>query len=135
MFRDPLGYGQIKVFGGFLDIAVQRLFEPRAHEPFVFMTLIRHNLIDGVIHPKKEQVKLFYIFLRKYVDGCKTPVYCPVKMTRRKGKFVGAYIPKDIKRKLAAQAAAQDRPLSWVIEKILAQGVKHQSALVLKEAA
>jgi hypothetical protein len=57
-------------------------------------------------------------------------------VTRRKGKFVGAYIPRDIKRKLEAQAAAQERPLSWVIEKILAQGVKHPtSAPALKEAA
>jgi len=53
---------------------------------------------------------------------------------KRNGRFVGAYIPKDIKRKLEAQARAQDRPLSWVIEKILSEGVKHQ-AEALKEAA
>ena len=56
---------------------------------------------------------------------------------KRNGRFVGAYIPKDVKRKLETRAAQMDRPLSWVIEKILAEGVKHPTASAepLKQAA
>lgn len=59
-------------------------------------------------------------------------------MSKRKGRFIGAYIPKEVKRKLEAQAEALDRPLSWLIEKILSEGVKHptpQPAEELKQAA
>lgn len=58
-------------------------------------------------------------------------------MSKRSGKFVGAYISGDTKRKLEREAQAQDRPLSYVIEKILAEGVKHlkQESELLKKAA
>ena len=44
---------------------------------------------------------------------------------KRNGKFIGAYIDKGIKAKLQAIADQQERPLSYVIEKILSEGVKH----------
>lgn len=58
-------------------------------------------------------------------------------MSKRTGKFIGAYIKGDIKRKLEREAKAQDRPLSYIIEKILTEGVKHLSAEgpELKQAA
>lgn len=46
-------------------------------------------------------------------------------MTKRNGKFIGAYVDKETKRKLQAEAKRLDRPVAWVIEKILEQGVKH----------
>jgi predicted transcriptional regulator len=54
-------------------------------------------------------------------------------MSKRKGKFIGGYIPKDVKTKLQQRAREQDRPLSWVIEKILTEGVKHREQM--KQAA
>ena len=53
-------------------------------------------------------------------------------MARRKSKFVGAYVPREVKRRLLVLAREQDRPLTYIIEKILEQGLKHHEA---KEAA
>ena len=45
-------------------------------------------------------------------------------------KFIGAYVAEETKNKLQAIAAAHDRPLAWVIKKILVEGVKHQPAAI-----
>lgn len=55
-------------------------------------------------------------------------------MSKRNGKFIGAYIQADVKRKLQREAKALDRPLSYLIERILSKGVKHRPT-ELKEAA
>ncbi len=53
------------------------------------------------------------------------------KKSVRKGQaFVGAYVDEPIKVALKAEADQLDRPLNWIIEKILSEGVKH-----LKQAA
>ena len=46
-------------------------------------------------------------------------------MAKRNGKFIGAYVDRNTKRKLKDEAKRLDRPVAWVIEKILEQGVKH----------
>lgn len=56
-------------------------------------------------------------------------------MSKHKGKFVGAYVDSRVKKKLSAIAVEQDRPLSYIIEKILAEGVKHLTETNLKKAA
>ena len=54
----------------------------------------------------------------------------------RNGKaFVGAYVPEELHAKLVAEAQADDRPLSYLVKKILAEGVKHLKQQPLKEAA
>lgn len=49
-------------------------------------------------------------------------------MANRTGKFVGAYVEADIKLALEKEAKRLDRSVSWVIEKILSEGVKHRLA-------
>ena len=50
-------------------------------------------------------------------------------MSERNGKkFVGAYVEADTKNKLQKLAQAADRPMNYIIKKILAEGVKHQTA-------
>jgi hypothetical protein len=84
----------------------------------------------------RDKQNIFALFCKKRLTGVKHLWQDTDVATKRKGKFVGAYIPKDIKRKLEAQATAQERPLSWVIEKILSRGVKHPTPEpALKEAA
>lgn len=61
------------------------------------------------------------------LTGVKHPIIVPVKMSKRTGKFIGAYVAKTTKQKLKDEAKRLDRPVSWVIEKILEQGVKHLS--------
>ncbi len=58
-------------------------------------------------------------------------------MGQRTGKsFIGGYIKKDTKAKLNRVAKAQDRSLSYLIEKILESGVKHlEEQAQLKKAA
>lgn len=46
-------------------------------------------------------------------------------MSKRKGKFIGGYIPETVKEKLQKRAKELDRSLSWLIEKILSEGVEH----------
>ena len=47
--------------------------------------------------------------------------------TRAGKKFIGAYIPAPVKKRLEQIAKTQDRSLSYVVEKILDEGVKHQA--------
>ena len=50
-------------------------------------------------------------------------------MSERNGKqFIGAYIKAETKGKLQRLASAQDRPLAYIVEKILAEGVTHHKA-------
>lgn len=50
--------------------------------------------------------------------------------------FVGLF-PKDktLKAKLQAIADAEDRSMSWVLEKFLSEGVKHHKSSPRKKAA
>lgn len=62
------------------------------------------------------------------------------KQFKRNGKFVGAYVAKSTKQALQDEARRMDRPVAWVIKKLLAEGVKHLNASgspanELKEAA
>jgi predicted transcriptional regulator len=48
-------------------------------------------------------------------------------MSERNGKsYIGAYIEPDTKKKLLALAKEQDRPLSYIIQKVLDMGVSHR---------
>lgn len=51
--------------------------------------------------------------------------YSHHEMSKRKGKFIGGYIPETVKEKLQKRAKELDRSLSWLIEKILSEGVEH----------
>lgn len=44
---------------------------------------------------------------------------------KRSGKFVGAYINADTKRRIQDLARQQDRPASYIIKNILLAGVTH----------
>ena len=49
--------------------------------------------------------------------------------TKRPGKkFIGAYISEETKAKLQRIADAQDRPLTYIVQKILSEGVIHPTA-------
>lgn len=45
-------------------------------------------------------------------------------MANRKGVFIGAYVPSDLKRALQQRAAAEHRTLSQEITRILEEAVK-----------
>lgn len=96
---------------------------PCPDEGFTFFSGVWHCC--GCYTPERKRVKIFFSkSLKKMLTGVKHPAMVS-GMSTRTGKFIGAYIPKDVKTKLQKEAKDLDRPLSWVIEKILADGVKH----------
>lgn len=56
-------------------------------------------------------------------------VYLMVKKTeQKKTEFISLRVSKDVKSKLEAIALQQDRPLSWVVSKILEKHVNSKQA-------
>ena len=54
----------------------------------------------------------------------------PAPKCYRKGVFIGAYVPKHIRRKLKARAAAEDRSVAYVLTRILEQAMDESPAAV-----
>ena len=52
-------------------------------------------------------------------------------MNERNGKaYIGAYIDSKTKKQLLEIAKREDRPLSYILQKVLSWGVTHQSKTV-----
>lgn len=49
---------------------------------------------------------------------------------KQTGKFIGAYVHRDVKARLGKQAKRMDRSVAWLVEKLVSDGLERMNQTV-----